>query len=1136
MRAPFQESIVEAMDPDARIRQTLDAATRRLQLLELDKPNEEDYASRWRRKPGAKHHPLWKLIAQISFGIHLLHKEIAKSEEEVIRILQTHVDEIDGFLEDVGADFDLAMRDIDERLRLLLLPLEHGRTFSRMLRDRDFRQSIIEGNDIIERICSRTKLAMEKSLDDVEKGLEATSELAKFLEKLGADWAGRDEDMQAVYEAMRGNAQGWTCAFGDVLKKGEKLKKMIRRLERIVSEVERQAGIASRRKSVGEPHISCRLHATDCREMQRRKDSTIASPTEATPKESSPVIPSKPVSAAASPVPKSPMSPMSDSWRASLNKPLPPDPHRPHSSKRASHKQKNSGSRSQSHTSKPSTESRGHHGAQSVSSKIPVSEPTSPGFSAMPKDKSIDLHAIMQDSSSLGITIDTPAKATAETARQVPLPISPQGLVDGLQISLPVSPSNDSDTEQVPLAPYPAEPQELESDAAPLSQTPSVVSQIHRPQTPLEFSRGSLSPIEISPARISTATQIPLVRSNSRTTQISRGHSPAAASSKTFQIDIPPPPPPAQPDFNKAASPTSPAAFPSISQVASPVSPSDTDVRSPDSIRPHVTSPTETMLQEALPKASFPARHFPGEARQQSQNAAKQQSTSIVEAYKNAQLHPELQKSSHTRDPSSPPTLTHTGSTASADSDRNIPEVIIEVDDSSQDLGNATSSPSKEAPNSAAGVRARVAEFEGLPKQTSVNSKVTAGDIPRPKPGVPARVPVGRKASEQKVELLPTRQDPSLESVPLLSKNAEASFAPATPQQEQPMTTAELIATEFTKSEYPPLLAEPIIEDSLKADESRGPQSDDAYSHAEVQGPDEVPEQTHVNTMEVEKHEPPQSDIEVSSEQSQTPETHKRTTSGSPEQGTFFETGDDEGRERPDSRHEAPEEPQSSALSIPAHPQRKSSMKPPETFLNDDPPVLMIASFADIRRFSVSSTLDKPPSVTSSMSEARKSTVVERPTSRNPEAEQPGTMRRGIAATAFGSPHQGGIGNNDLPDIGVDAQDLRAGRNSKDTSITPPSPSSPLITEQRVVPSVSRAAPRSGGRSPGPYKLMPDIKSPPPVENDPMSPKTALPQWPKAEPQKRFRKPSVSMFKGMLSKKSPKQMGTGGLGGHVALV
>ena len=253
MRGPFQESIIEAMDPDARIRQTIDAATRRLQLLDLDAPEGEDHTSRWRKKPGAKYHPLWKLIAQISFGVHLLHQEIAKSEEEVIRILQTHVDEIDGFLEDVGADFDLAMRDIDERLRLLLLPLEHGRTFNRMLRNREFRASIIQGNDVVERICQRTKVAMDKSLEDVGHGVEATAELAKFLDRLGKEWAERDEDMQVVYTAMRGNAKGWYHAFGDIQKKGKKLKKMIRRLERIVSEIERQAGIASRRQTVSVP-------------------------------------------------------------------------------------------------------------------------------------------------------------------------------------------------------------------------------------------------------------------------------------------------------------------------------------------------------------------------------------------------------------------------------------------------------------------------------------------------------------------------------------------------------------------------------------------------------------------------------------------------------------------------------------------------------------------------------------------------------------------------------------------------------------------------------------------------------------------------------------------------------------------
>lgn len=108
------------------------------------------------------------MIAQISFGIHLLHKRTAKSEEEVISILQTHVDDVDGFLEDTNYDFDIAVQDIEERSQLLRMPLENGRVFDKMLRNHDFRTAIIDGNDIIERIIFRTRHAQSKSMDDGE--------------------------------------------------------------------------------------------------------------------------------------------------------------------------------------------------------------------------------------------------------------------------------------------------------------------------------------------------------------------------------------------------------------------------------------------------------------------------------------------------------------------------------------------------------------------------------------------------------------------------------------------------------------------------------------------------------------------------------------------------------------------------------------------------------------------------------------------------------------------------------------------------------------------------------------------------------------------------------------------------------
>ena len=269
LRGAFEESIEEAMDQDHKVTSRLNAATRRLQLLQLDDDDlfGEGHSARWRRqKPGAKYHPLWKLIAQISFGVHLLHKKIAKSEDEVIKILQTHIDDIDAFLEDTNLDFDLAVKDIEERTELLCIPLDNGKVFDRMLRSKSFRSAILEGNDIIEKIIQRTNRAMSRSLDDgqycrvrvsaftnisqVKSGLEATAEFAKFLDRLGNEWTSKDEEIKGVYDAMQGNAEGWYCCFENLQEKGDYLQKILIRLDTLVGDVARRAGIASRRKTV----------------------------------------------------------------------------------------------------------------------------------------------------------------------------------------------------------------------------------------------------------------------------------------------------------------------------------------------------------------------------------------------------------------------------------------------------------------------------------------------------------------------------------------------------------------------------------------------------------------------------------------------------------------------------------------------------------------------------------------------------------------------------------------------------------------------------------------------------------------------------------------------------------------------
>jgi hypothetical protein len=254
MQGPFEESITESMDrpetaDESQDRDKDDAKTRRQRLLEDDEYS-PSYNAQWKKKPGSKYHPLLKIVAQIAFGVHLLHQRLAKSDEEVVRILQNHVDEVDTFLERATEDFELALVDIKERINYLKLPLEHVNTFDLMLDNKKFRMSILEGNEKIETIMDRTARAMNDSLVDVANGLEATEELDRYLDRIGLSWTRGHPDLTAIYKAMRGNAEGWYGAFRSLQMKGNSLSVAIVQLGSILNEMSKRAGAASRRSIV----------------------------------------------------------------------------------------------------------------------------------------------------------------------------------------------------------------------------------------------------------------------------------------------------------------------------------------------------------------------------------------------------------------------------------------------------------------------------------------------------------------------------------------------------------------------------------------------------------------------------------------------------------------------------------------------------------------------------------------------------------------------------------------------------------------------------------------------------------------------------------------------------------------------
>ena len=246
MQNAFEESIMDFTDPaSAKPKERTDAATRRNLLLNDAPSATTDPRSLCCPRPsGARHHSLWKLVSQIAFGVHLLHQQSAKSTQEVVSILQAHIDDMDDFLDDTHADLDLAIRDLDQRNDFLRLPLEHGDTFGAMLADPSFRSDLLQSNKVIERIVFRSSLANNAALRDVKEGLEATTELSTYLNLISRDWTRGDEQLAEVYNMMQNCCGEWLECFAGAQVKSHTLSRSITQLQATVAQVSQHVDAA----------------------------------------------------------------------------------------------------------------------------------------------------------------------------------------------------------------------------------------------------------------------------------------------------------------------------------------------------------------------------------------------------------------------------------------------------------------------------------------------------------------------------------------------------------------------------------------------------------------------------------------------------------------------------------------------------------------------------------------------------------------------------------------------------------------------------------------------------------------------------------------------------------------------------
>ena len=247
MQGAFEESITESTE-GSRPRPSVDmtAEERRRKLLDSAQ-YDDSWTARWKQKKAARYHPCEKLVSQIIFGLHLLQQQQAKSEEEVVKILQTHVNEVDTFLEKTAEDFDLASNDIDERIRFLKLPMAHQDVFETMLDDKKFRTQLLDGNEKIVTIIDRTTKAMNASMLDIHKCIYANRELGKYLDKVQRNWPKGKRGIADVYGAMRGNEHGWTRYLKDLHTKGTTLGKNLVDLANLVGDMSKMAAEASKR-------------------------------------------------------------------------------------------------------------------------------------------------------------------------------------------------------------------------------------------------------------------------------------------------------------------------------------------------------------------------------------------------------------------------------------------------------------------------------------------------------------------------------------------------------------------------------------------------------------------------------------------------------------------------------------------------------------------------------------------------------------------------------------------------------------------------------------------------------------------------------------------------------------------------
>lgn len=251
----FQEAFDESIADSAEQYRTgkpalelssLSAEERRKRLLVGEDYN-DTYSAMWREDPASRVHPLKKIVAQITYGVHLLHVQMAVSNEEVVKILQRHIDQVDELIRRADEDLGMALADIEMRISHLKFALADRTTFDVMLENRSYRGEILRGNDLIKDMIKRTESLMDDLLGDIKIGHDSIKEMSAYMGRIGSTWPMSTTDL-GIYNTMLRNTEGWLECFDSLKLEGKSLSGCLMQLSALVEEMARRAENASRKQ------------------------------------------------------------------------------------------------------------------------------------------------------------------------------------------------------------------------------------------------------------------------------------------------------------------------------------------------------------------------------------------------------------------------------------------------------------------------------------------------------------------------------------------------------------------------------------------------------------------------------------------------------------------------------------------------------------------------------------------------------------------------------------------------------------------------------------------------------------------------------------------------------------------------